>query len=231
MMHENMQSVSSADIDARIGFIRRTYAHLLGAMVAFIGLEAGLFMVGVDDMIAPMMMGSGFSWLIVLGLFMLVGHIANRWAMSDTSVAMQYAGLGLYVVAEAILFLPLLFIAVNYSDPSVIPYAGGTTLVVFAALTVMVFATKKDFSFMRGALTIFGVLAMVAIGASLIFGFSLGLWFSIAMVGLASGYILYYTSNVLHHYRTDQHVAASLALFSAVALLFWYILRIFMARE
>jgi FtsH-binding integral membrane protein len=48
------------------------------------------------------------------------------------------------------------------------------------------------------------------------------------MILLASGYILYDTSNVLHHYRTDQYVAASLALFAAVALLFWYVLRLLM---
>jgi len=59
-------------------------------------------------------------------------------------------------------------------------------------------------------------------------GFNLGVWFSGAMVGLASGYILYDTSNVMHHYRTDQHVAASLALFASVALLFWYILQLLM---
>ena len=49
-----------------------------------------------------------------------------------------------------------------------------------------------------------------------------------AMVVLMSGYILYYTSNVMLHYRTDQHVAAALALFAAVATLFWYILQIVM---
>jgi len=36
---------------------------------------------------------------------------------------------------------------------------------------------------------------------------------------------------VLHHYRTDQHVAAALALFAAVALMFWFIVRIFMSRD
>ena len=55
--------------------------------------------------------------------------------------------------------------------------------------------------------------------------------FSVAMIGLAAGYILFYTSNVLHHYRKDQHVAASLALFASLALLFWYILRIFISRD
>ena len=49
------------------------------------------------------------------------------------------------------------------------------------------------------------------------------------MVVFACGYILYYTSNILHHYRTDQYVAAALALFASVALLFWYVLQIFMS--
>ena len=64
----------------------------------------------------------------------------------------------------------------------------------------------------------------------ILFNFTLGLWFSLALVGLAAGYILYYTSAVLHHFRTDQHVAAALELFAAVALMFYYILRILLMR-
>ncbi len=226
--HQNMQSVSSASIDARVGFIRRTYAHLTGAIIAFVLLEFALFTSGIAGKIASVMLGGRFTWLIVLGLFMGVGWLANHWAMSGRSTGMQYAGLGLYIVAEAILFVPLLYIAANFSDPSVIPSAAVTTLVVFAGLTVAVFITKKDFSFLRTGLIVAGFAAMGLIVASLLFGFNLGILFSGAMVLLAAGYILYYTSNVLHHYQTDQHVAAALALFSAVALLFWYILRIFM---
>lgn len=231
-MMQNMQSVSTADIDARVNFIRRTYAHLLGAVVAFIGIEFALFQVGVDDMLAPLMMSGGqMGWLVVLALFMGVGWIANKWAMSDTSSGMQYLGLGLYVVAQAVIFIPLLSIAVNFSSPEVIPMAAITTLIVFAGLTVAVFITKKDFSFMRTGLMVAGFLAMGAIVVGSIFGFHLGLLFSVLMVGLAAGYILYYTSNVIHHYRPDQHVAAALALFSAVALLFWYVLQLFMSRD
>jgi len=65
--------------------------------------------------------------------------------------------------------------------------------------------------------------------ASIIFAFSLGIIFSAAMVLFASAAILYDTSQVLHHYRTNQHVAASLSLFASVALLFWYVLRIVMS--
>ena len=66
---------------------------------------------------------------------------------------------------------------------------------------------------------------------SIVFGFSLGLLFSGAMVIIASISILYNTSNVLHRYNPQQHVAAALSLFASVALLFWYILRIFMGSS
>ena len=64
--------------------------------------------------------------------------------------------------------------------------------------------------------------------ASALAGFSLGIVFIVAMVVLMSGYILYDTSQILHHYRTDQHVAAALALFASVAMLFWYVVQLLM---
>lgn len=226
----NMQSVSSADIDARVRFIRKTYAHLTGAVVAFVAIVAGIFASGLADTMASFMLSGRYSWLIVLGAFMLVSTVANRWAMADgrENKAKQYMGLGLFVVAEAVIFTPLLFIAANMSDKTVIPSAAIVTLIVFAGLTVSVFMTKKDFSFLRTGLTIAGFAAIGLIVLSILFGFTLGVIFSVAMVVLASGYILYYTSNVLHHYGTNQHVAAALALFSALGLLFWYILQLFM---
>ena len=72
---------------------------------------------------------------------------------------------------------------------------------------------------------------LVALGIimlSIFMGFSLGLFFSGAMVLLASASILWSTSNIIPHYGTEQYVAASLGLFASVALLFWYVLRILM---
>jgi FtsH-binding integral membrane protein len=63
----------------------------------------------------------------------------------------------------------------------------------------------------------------------MIFSFNLGILFIAAMLLLAGGYILYDTSNVLHHYRIGQHVAASLALFASVALMFWYMVQLVMS--
>ena len=219
---------AQAHADARAAFIRRTYGHLAGAILAFIAVEALLFQIpGIEEqLILPMLWG---SWLFVMLAFMAVGWVANRWAQSDTSPGLQYLGLGVYVVAQAIIFLPLLFLAAfKTNDPNLIPTAGIMTLAIFGGLTVAVFVTGKDFSFLRTGLMIAGCLALGIIVTSFLFPISLGLIFCYAMVVLMSGYIVYYTSNVLYHYRTDQHVAAALALFASIATLFWYVLQIAM---
>ncbi len=156
-----------------------------------------------------------------------VSWLARSWANSNTSSAIQYAGLGLYIVGEAVIFIPILWIASQFYD-GVITTAALSTLIIFAGLTLFVFITGKDFSFLGGILAVGGIAAMVVIGASLIIGFQLGLIFTVLMIALACGYIVYDTSNVLHRYSVGQHVAASLALFASVALLFWYILRLLM---
>ncbi|MFP6855362.1 MAG: Bax inhibitor-1 family protein [Opitutales bacterium] len=229
-MQEQTFSLTAAESPAteRAAFIRRTYSHLALAILAFIGLEYYLVHSPFAMKLAQSMT-SGFSWLLVLGAFMFVGYVADRMARSQTSEGMQYFGLGLYVIAEAIIFLPLLVIATHYSDPSIIGTAGLMTLLLVAGLTATVFITKKDFSFLRGILSIGFFVALGFIVCSFIFGFSLGLVFSCVMVVLAAGSVLYTTSNILHHYHPSQHVAASLAIFASVALLFWYVLQILMS--
>ncbi len=219
-----------ADESARAGFIRRTYLHLLGAIVALIGLEGAIFaMVPQERMIQVIQGVSPFTWLIAMVLFMAVGWLARTWASNGASPGMQYAGLGLYIVAEAALLFPLLYVAVVFVDPRTPLLAAIVTLAIFGGLTAFVMVTGSDFSGIGKYLAFGGIAALGTICVGLVMGISLGLWFSAAMVALAAGYILYDTSNVLHHYRTDQHVAASLALFASVTLLFWYVLRIFLA--
>lgn len=216
----------------RVAFIRRTYAHLAGAIAAFVALERLFFTFGVAESLTMRIADAGrYGWLAVLAGFMLVGWVADKWARADQPTPVQYLGLMLYVAAEAVIFAPLLYIAAYYSSPDVLPTAAITTLVLFGGITGVVFLTKKDFSFMRGALSIAALCGLCTIVASAVFGFSLGIVFSGLMAAVAAGYVLYYTSNVLHHYRTDQHVSASLALFAAIALLFWYVLRILMASR
>jgi FtsH-binding integral membrane protein len=217
-----------APANERADFIRKTYAHLGGAVFAFAGIEAALIQSGLGDQMLQVLGRSQYGWLLVIGAFMLVSYLAESWARSTVSAATQYMGLALYVVAEAVIFLPMLTYA-NHIDKLVIPTAGLATLTVFGGLTAVVFLTGKDFSFLRTALWLGGLIAMGFVVCAVLFGFSLGLLFSVAMVALASGYILYDTSNVLHHYRIGQHVAAALALFASVALLFYYIVRIILS--
>jgi FtsH-binding integral membrane protein len=229
---------ADARASERTAFIRRTYAHLAGAILAFVAIEAFLFNVApsaVVNTIVDAMLGTRFSWLLVLGAFMLVSWVATSWAQSGSSRALQYLGLALYVVAQAVLFVPLLFAAQHYTVPEehVVAKAGVMTLAVFGGLTLAVFVSGKDFSYLRTYLVVGSVLALGFIVAGILFNFGgmLVLIFCFAMVALASGWIIYQTSNVIHRYRTDQYVAAALALFAAVALLFWYILQIFLLRS
>jgi uncharacterized protein len=233
---------ATTGVSERVRFIRLAYLHLLGAMLAFAGLM-WLLMTNeflVTKFTAPFFnfaIKTRYNWGIVLAAFMAVSWVADYWASHTSSRAMQYVGLGLYVIAEAIIFTPLLtlvaiktatIIAKGGGNPNIIRDSAYTTLGIFAALTASVFISKKDFSWLRSGLVMASGAALMLIVLSIVFGFNLGIVFSIAMVLLAAGYILYYTSQVLAHYDPQQYVAAALALFSSVALMFWYVIRIFM---
>lgn len=221
-------AVGDLDVGSRARFISRTYAHLVGAIVLFTLIEVFLFETGMAATIAQGLLG--VSWLLVLGGFMVVSWLASRVAHLSTSRPAQYAALLGFVVAESLIFVPLLYLAESVA-PGAITSAAVVTFFGFAGLTVVVFLTRKDFSFLRGILCWGGISALVLIAAGVVFGFQLGTFFSVAMVVLAGGAILYDTSNVLHHYPEDRYVAAALQLFASVALMLWYVLRLFLSRR
>lgn len=220
--------VANASETERANFIRKTYLHLGGAILAFAAVEALLIKSGVAESFVHLLQGSKWMWLVVMGLFMGVSYIADKWAHSAISKEMQYAGLGLFVVAEAIVFMPLLYIA-QMKAPTVIPQAGLLTLLLVGGITFTAFTTRKNFSFLGPALSIGSWIALGVIALSILFGFNLGLFFSAIMVVFAAASVLYTTSNIIHEYHTEQHVAASLALFSSVGLMFWYLVQILMS--
>lgn len=232
------QAVAHASVDERASFIMKTYLHLAGAIFAFVAFEAVIQVSGLAMKLMELaFLGGRFGWLIFIGAFMAVSYVAEKWARSDTSLGMQYAGLALYTVAEALIFGPLILMAISLdastggSGGGILLSAGLITLVLFGALTGVVFITRKDFSFLRSVLIFGGIAAMALIVASIIFGFNLGIIFCWAMVVFAAVSILYKTSNVLHYYRTDQHVAAALQLFASFALLLYYVIIILMDRR
>lgn len=208
----------------RAEFVRRTYQHLLGAIVGFTAVEVYLFRTGMAQSIAEALLS--VSWLMVLGGFMVVGWLFSGMAHRAQTPAAQYAALAGYVVAEAIFFVPLLYVA-DYYAPGAIGSAAAATLLGFSGLTAVAMFSGKDFTFMGGMLKWAGVAALVLIVCGVLFGFSLGVFFSVAMVLFAGAAILYETTKILRDYPADRHVAASLSLFASVALMFWYVLSIF----
>lgn len=229
--YNNPYTVAEAQPTERAAFIRNTYLHLAMAVMALIAVEAVLLQIPAMRTLAMNMIG-GYMWLVVIGLFMFVSHMATKWASSGSSRGTQYAGLGLYILAQAVIFMPLLMIAsMKTGDNRLIVKAGMITGGLFLGLTVVTFITRKDFSFLGSIISVGAFIALGFILAGVIFGFSLGLFFSGAMVLLMAGSILYQTSNIMHHYSTTQHVAASLALFASVATLFWYVLQFLMSMS
>ncbi len=225
-----MVLVAQARPSERAEFIRKTYLHLAGAVAAFMVVEFLLFQTGIAFAMTQFVMDSRLGWIGMLGGFMVLGYLSSSLTTKAGDINTQYMGLGLYVIGEAMIFAPLLTIASTMGS-GVIQAAAIATLFLFGGLTIVVFTTGQDFTFLGGAIKVAGMVALGLIVCSFIFGLNLGIFFSFAMVAFAAAAILYQTSQVMRRYPTDYYVAASLALFSSVMLLFWYILRIFMSRR
>jgi FtsH-binding integral membrane protein len=225
--------LAHADEQVRVEFYKKTYMHVALATLLFVIVEAVFLQ--IEPLVEFMLsLTVGWKWLLALGGFMLATTYAEKLAHTSHNKTEQYAGLFLFVIAEALIFIPLIYIAIYYGEmngQNVLNQAAITTLSLFTGLSAVVLITKKDFSFLRSILVIGFFVALGAIIAGMIFGFDLGLAFSAFMVVLAGGTILYQTSNLVHHYSTDQYVGAALGLFASLMLLFWYVLSIFMSRD
>ncbi len=219
--------VSELSASDRSSFIWKCYAHVVGAILAFAAIEVYLFQSGIAAAIAGPMLN---NWFMVFGAFILASWGATHVAHRLESKNAQYAAFAFFVMMEALIFAPMLYMA-YMKEPGIIDSAAGVTILGSVGLVATAMITGKDFSFLRGMLVWIGMLALVAIVGSLFFGFELGTWFSVAMIGFAGAAVLYDTSNIMHHYPQDKYVAASMALFASIAMMFWYILRLFMSRD
>jgi FtsH-binding integral membrane protein len=218
----------SSGVDSRAQFITRTYTHVVGGILGFILVELGLFESGLADQIAHFMFG--VNWFLILGAFMLVGWLATRTAQTSSSLGMQYFSYAAYVVAEALIFVPLLYLA-DRKAPGAIDSATLITALGAGGLMVVAHRTRKDFSFLRAILMWGGVVALLTMVGGAVFGFQLGTWFSVAMIGFAGAAVLYDTSNIIQHYPEDRYVSAAMQLFASIALMFWYVLRLVMGSR
>jgi FtsH-binding integral membrane protein len=224
----NNTAFRGSSIDSRAQFITRTYTHVVGGILGFILVELGLFESGLAAQVARFMLS--FNWFLILGAFMLVGWLASRTAQTSSSLGMQYFAYGAYVIAEAFIFVPLLYIA-DAKAPGAIDSATLITLLGAGGLMFVAHRTRKDFSFLRAILLWGGVVAFLVMIGSAIFGFQLGTLFSVAMIAFAGAAVLYDTSNIIHTYPEDRYVSAAMQLFASIALMFWYALRLVMGSR
>jgi len=233
-------AVATQGVSDRVAFLRRTYAHLGIALALWAGLTAGIFNYapGFSIGFTKFALGSQFSWLLVLMGFVAIKGVARSLAMSDSSKNLQYLGLFISPLAEAIILQPLIWIlfakfgrSMTTSPYAILGQAALVTLVIFGGLTATVFITKKDFSFLRGALVV-STFAMLGVAlAAMLFGFQIGILYSAIMIVIMAGWILYQTSTIMAYFPPTKHVAAALMLYASIATLFWYVLSIFLSSR
>lgn len=218
--------------DARRGqFVARVYGHVAVAFGLFLALETALFISGIAEAMGDFLAGNSLMWLMLLGGVAIVSSLSSSLA-SKASPQQQLGGLALIALAKAVMFAPFLYwIQLRDDGTSTIATAGLVTLLGIVALSGVAYTTRKDLSFLRPITSFLLILALVAIVASLIFGFNLGLWFSVAMVGVAGARILHQTQDVLRRFPEDAYAGAAVMLFASYMLMFWYVLRIFASRN
>ena len=223
--------VAESTAEERGAFVIRVYQHLLLAVMAFVGFEVVLFTTGIAEAIYDFLVGASAAWLLILGAFMVVQWMATSAAHNVENETLQYAGLFGMAEGEALIFAPFLYLVFNQTDNggTTVGAAVAITALGFAGLSIVAFTTRKDLSFLRPMLMWGGIAALVLIFAAVVFGLSLGIWFSVAMIALAGGSILYQTQAIMARYPSNAHVGAAVQLFASVMLLFWYVLRLLMA--
>jgi FtsH-binding integral membrane protein len=249
-------AVATLGVSDRVAFLRRTYGVLGFALVAFAAVTSGILVYAKDfswQFSSLVLFSGGFSWILVLLLFVGITVWAQRLALSEASRAMQYVGLGIAVLAQSLLMQPILWLLLmQFGDHVVISsYSAETmsrhyamhmnahttalvlqaaliTLAIFVGLTAVAFTSKKDFSFLRGILSMsmFGLIGVAL--SSVIFGFSLGALFCGLAVLVIGGYILYQTSLIMARFPPSAHVGAAVMLFTTIATLFRLVLQILM---
>jgi len=149
------QFVSALSQEERVAFYKKTYAHVAGGVLVFIIFEY-LLLQSETIVNFALSMTEGFKWLIMLGGFMFITNYAEGMALRTADKTKQYLAFGLYILAEAFIFVPMIYIAAYFMDSGseILQQAAIVTLALFTGLTAIVFVTKKDFSFLKAGLTI-----------------------------------------------------------------------------
>jgi modulator of FtsH protease len=230
---------AGTDALERVAFLRRVYLLMTGA-VAVSGVTAAVACLAgpsatvvvnrVPTAIPPLV-----YWFVahpIIAFVMLLGATFGASAVSrkpgiNVVALFGFAAVVGLFVAPAIYFAQLRAAAGDTLSPQPVLHSFALAAGAFVGLSAYALITKRDFSFMRGFLTM-GL--FVVIGASVLNIFFGGAVLSLAIAStvvlLFCGFILYDTSRLLRDGETEA-VPAALSLFLNFFNLFLALLRIF----
>ena len=145
-----------AALSERLGFLRKVYVHVFGAILLLIGLEFHYFNTPLADSIMSLF-GRRTWWIALLG-FMAVTWIANSLAFSGARPSLQYFGLGMFTLA----ILSMFGLFGGFQIGTVI--SGGIVLLMCGYIlyeTSLIMHHLPTTAHVAGALMIFGSIAQL----------------------------------------------------------------------
>lgn len=223
-------SVVTEDAESRLSFLQKVYSlFLLGLATA----SAGAFLTLSNQAFAAAVLSH-----YIIGLVVYFGVFFLCMAVRKTPGVNILALLGFTFVSGVFITPALLFAAMQAGGSFGVVYeAAAITGSIFIGLTAYTFISRKDFSFLAGAVTI-GLFAVLGLGLLLmvlslfhvdVAGANLALaWVCSVLFSL---FILYDTSRIMRTHQTDEYVSAALSLYLDFLNLFLAILRILSNRR
>lgn len=219
-MNRNNVSVISRQTESVLAtnkVLRNTYL-LLGMTFVFSGLMAYFAFAVNARPVNPILFLVG-----VYGLMFLTNALQNS-PMGLVSV-FAFTGFMGYAIG------PILNAYIHHfsNGPQLVATALGGTGLIFFALSAYALTTRKDFSYLSGFLFVAVMIAFLAMIAGIFIQIpGLQLAISAAFMLIASGLILFQTSEIIHGGETN-YIAATVSLFVSIYNLFLSLLNLLSA--
>jgi modulator of FtsH protease len=215
-------TAAEVSVSERMSFVRKVYALFFAAILfGIVGAGVGLSF--------PPLLRFAFEHPFIM-LFAMLGGVLGAQAVRHVR-GLNLAVLFAFTALTGVVISPLLYV-LGRTNPGSILAAGVLTVGIFGGLTAYVFISKRDFSFLRGMVTV-GLVVVVLAAIVNMFVVSSAFGFAIAAASLLlfSGFVLYDTSNIIRHYPTNEYVAGALALYLDAFNIFLALLRLLNAGD
>ena len=215
-----LRPMTAADVsvDERVGFIRKVYG------LFFAGTLFGVGGALLGFLFPPLMLAfAAHPWI---AFFLMLGGVMGAQSVRHKPGINLVALFG-FTTFTGLVISPFLYI-ISRQNPVSIFQAGALTVGIFGGLTVYVFVSNRDFSFMRGMLVV--GLVVVILGGLLNFfmvgSSAIGFGLAVGALILFSGFVLYDTSNIIRRYPTNEYISGALSLYLDAFNMFLALLRI-----